>query len=280
MTHSLANSTPQPIEHHHPNCSTNDLEKESMPNLPDVLWLNVSPSLKGFDRPLLRHLAQHQAVAQWEYEQTLDEPSSFEIALTLLHDYVKCCNHPLHLVGHSTSGLLGLLYAQRHPERVRSLTLLSVGIQPAIDWKTHYYNYRRLLPCPRPKILQRMVGDLFGDTPSPMVKPLIQLLGQDLEQSLSLHHLFQQVNLPPIHVTVPLLVCGSVDDVILDPNHIRDWRSHFSQSTSRLWICPGGRYFFHYFYPQQVSEEMLSFWQSVSPELKLNPAPKLLKTSA
>ncbi len=130
-----------------------------MPNLPDVLWLNVNPSFKYFDRPLLHDLAQHQTVAQWEYYQTLDEPSSFEITLTLLHDYIKCCNHPLHLVGHSTSGLLGLLYAQRHPERVRSLTLLSVGIQPAIDWKTHYYNYRRLLPCPQQKILHRIVGD-------------------------------------------------------------------------------------------------------------------------
>ncbi len=122
--------------------------------------------------------------------------------------------------------------------------------------------------------------ELFGDTPLPIAKPLIHLLRQDLEQSLSLHHLFQQVDLPPIHVTVPLLVCGSVDDVILDPNHIRDWRSHFSQATSRLWICSGGRYFFHYFYPQQVSEEMLSFWQSISSEFNLNLAPKPLKASA
>jgi len=254
-----------------------------MTKLPNVLWLNVSPSFKCFDRPLLHHLAQQETIAQWEYCQTPDEPSSFEVALTLLHDYVKCCDHPLHLVGHGTSGLLGLLYAQRYPERVRSLTLFSVGVQPAIDWKTHYYNHRRLLPCSRQKILQRMVCDLFGCTPLPQAKSLIKLLEQDLDQSLSLHHLFRQVDLPPIQVNVPLLVCGSVDDVILDPNHLRNWQSHFSQSTSRLWICPGGRYFFHYFYPQQVGEEMLSFWRSLSSyssDSNLGITSELLKTSA
>lgn len=251
-----------------------------MTKLPNVLWLNVSPSFKCFDRPLLHHLAQQETIAQWEYYQTPDESSSFEVALTLLHDYVKCCDHPLHLVGHGTSGLLGLLYAQRYPERVRSLTLFSVGIQPAIDWKTHYYNYRRLLPCSRQKILQRMVCDLFGCTPPSQAKSLSKLLEQDLDQSLSLHHLFKQVDLPPIQVTVPLLVCGGVDDVILDPNHLRSWKSHFSQATSRLWICPGGRYFFHYFYPQQVGEEMLSFWRSLSSHSSLYIPSELLRASA
>lgn len=251
-----------------------------MSKLPDILWLNVSSSLKCFDRPLLQHLAQHKKIAQWEYCQTPDEPSSFEVALSLLHDYVKCCDHPLHLVGHGTSGLLGLLYAQRYPERIRSLTLLSVGVQPAIDWKTHYYNYRRLLPCSRQKILQRMVCNLFGCTSPPMAKELIKLLEQDLDQSLSLHHLFRQVDLPPIQAAVPLLACGSVDDVILDPNHLRDWQSHFNQATSRLWICPGGRYFFHYFYSQQVGEEMLSFWQSLSSNSNPHIAPELLKAIA
>lgn len=235
-----------------------------MSKLPDVLWLNVSPSLKCFDRPLLCHLAQHQTIAQWEYCQEPDEPNSFEVALTLLHDYMKCCDHPLHLMGHGTSGLLGLLYAQRYPERVRSLTLFSVGVQPAVDWQTHYYTRRRLLSQPQAKILRQMVCELFGCSPQPTVEVLMKLLEQDLNQSLSLHHLFRQVDLPMIHVTVPLLVCGSVDDTILDPNHVRDWKQHFNRSTSRLWICPGGRYFFHYFYPQPVGKEVLSFWRSLS----------------
>lgn len=38
-----------------------------MSNLPDVLWLNASPSLKCFDRHLLRYLSELVAIARWEY---------------------------------------------------------------------------------------------------------------------------------------------------------------------------------------------------------------------
>ncbi len=44
-----------------------------MSNSLDVLWLNASPSLKGFDRPLLQYLCGHVKIAQWEYCQTQDE---------------------------------------------------------------------------------------------------------------------------------------------------------------------------------------------------------------
>jgi pimeloyl-ACP methyl ester carboxylesterase len=91
---------------------------------------------------------------------------------------------------------------------------------------------------------------------------LMKLLEQDLDRSLSPHNLFRQLNLPPIQVTMPLLVCGGVDDVVLDPNQLQGWQPYLHEPDSRLWICPGGRYFFHYFYPQQVGDEMRSFWQS------------------
>jgi|GEM_PF-2838428 len=75
-------------------------------------------------------------------------PTSLDAALVLLHDYLKEGDRPLHLLGHSTGGLLGLLYAHRYPERVRSLTLLSVGVHPAIDWQAHYYIQRQMLLLP------------------------------------------------------------------------------------------------------------------------------------
>jgi pimeloyl-ACP methyl ester carboxylesterase len=236
-----------------------------MSQVPNLLWLSVSFGLSYFDRPLLHYLAQHTTVAQWEYNQTQDEPNSFESALALLHDYMKQQPQPLHLAGHGTSGLLALLYAQRYPDYVRSLTVCSVGVQPTLDWQAHYHVRRRLLPCPRQKVLQQMVYDLFGCPPPCAMSALIKLLEQDLDQSLSPHNLFRQLSLPPLEVTMPLLVCGSVDDVVLDPNQLRGWHSHLHHPDSRLWICPGGRYFFHYFYPEKVGDEMRSFWQQSSP---------------
>lgn len=229
----------------------------------DALWLNVSPSLQGFDRPLLKQLAHYTSIAQWEYSQLLDEPSSLDTALVLLHDYLKHYDRPIHLLGHSTGGVLGLLYAQRYPARVRSLTLLSVGVNPAVDWQAQYYAQRRLLPCYQETLLRQMVYGLVGCPPKDTVDALVKVLKQDLYQSLSPHSLLRSLSLPPIAVEVPLLVCGSVDDIIIDANQLRGWRSHFQHTTSRLWVCPGGRYFFHYVHPQTVSEQIVQFWDAV-----------------
>jgi pimeloyl-ACP methyl ester carboxylesterase len=229
----------------------------------EVLWLNLSHSLQCFDRPLFNYLAEHLPVTRWEYQPPQDGASSFERALLLLHDQIQSQAQPLHLVGHGRSGLLGLLYAQRYPEQVRSLTLLSVGADPAMDWQAHYYAYRLNLTWSRAKILQQLVCDLFGTAPAVTVKTVADLLVQDLDQSLSPHNLFRQITLPPIRVSVPLLVCGSVDDSVVQASALQDWQQQFGEAGSRLWVCPGGRYFFHYFYPEQTGDQLLGFWRSL-----------------
>ncbi|PSB28596.1 alpha/beta fold hydrolase [Chlorogloea sp. CCALA 695] len=234
-----------------------------MPNLTEVVCLSASPHLQVFNRPLLQSLTQHTPIAQWEYQLSPDEPCSLDIALALLHDYLKHHDRPIHLIGHGISGLLALLYTQRHPERVRSLTLLSVGAYPALDWQTYYYTQRHLLPCSRQILLTRMVDILFGCSSKPMTKTLVKILGQDLDDSLSPHSLVKCLNLIPIQVKVPLLVCGSVDDVVVDPHQLRSWQYYCSEDTSKLWVCPGGRYFFPYFHPQQTGEQILNFWKSL-----------------
>lgn len=229
-----------------------------------ALCLNVSPALKRFDRPLLKVLSHHRLIGQWEYAQSEDEPLSFEIALTCLHDYLKSHNRPIHLLGHSTGGLLGLLYARRHPERVRSLTLLSVGVYPAIDWQAHYYTQLQLLPCSRDRVLAQMVHHLFGYQSRPSLRELQQVLEQDLSHSLSPHTLYQRASFFPGEVPVPLLVCGSQDDQIIDPNGLQGWQPWLKKGD-RLWQCTAGRYFFHYFHPQPVGEQIVEFWAAQQP---------------
>jgi pimeloyl-ACP methyl ester carboxylesterase len=197
------------------------------------------------------------------------------VALVLLHDYLKQRDRPIHLLGHGTAGLLALLYTQQYPERVRSLTLLSVGVNPAIYWQAHYYTQRRLLPCSQQVLLKQMVYGLLGCPAKDTTETVMQLLEQDLYQSLSPHHLGRSLSLPPIPVQVPLLVCGSIDDIVITPNQLRGWRDHWQHPASRLWVCSGGRYFFHYFYPQQVAEQIMIFWNctlaSTLQPLKLLP---------
>jgi pimeloyl-ACP methyl ester carboxylesterase len=234
-----------------------------MDETPQILWLNVSPSLKGFDRPLLRYLANSTSIAYWEYCQTVDEPSSLDTAIALLHDYCLPVSQPLHLVGHGMAGTVGLLYARRYPERVKSLSLLAVAASPAIDWQAHYYTRRQLLPCSREFVLSQMVRELFGQQPAAVRRQLQIVLERDLAQSPSPHSLWKVDNVvAPAPCPVPLLVCGSRDDTVVDPTALRKWLSWF-KAGDRLWECPGGRHFFHRFYPHLVESELLDFWDTV-----------------
>lgn len=232
-----------------------------MSQLPDALWLNVSPALKGFDRPLLKHLSQHASLCQWEYRQTVDEPMSLDVALSLLHDYLKPQSRPVHLLGHGTGGLLAWLYARHYPEQVRSLTLLSVGVHPAVDWQAHYYAQLQLLPCLRETLLNQTVHALFGHQSRPIKRELLQVLERDLQTSLSPHTLYRRASFFPGGVPVPLLVCRGQDDRVIDPNLFQGWQP-WLKDGDRLWQGQSGRYFFHYFHPQPVSEQIAAFWSA------------------
>lgn len=231
-----------------------------MSKIPDVLWLNTSPSLQVFDQRLIRYLSRKVLIAEWDYFQTQDEPCILDTAVTLLHDYLKSLNRPIHLIGHSTSGLVGLLYARRYPEKVKSLTLLSVGVYPTIDWQAHYYVQRHLLPCSRQIILAQMVRSLFGEQDRKTTQNLVRILEKDLDLSLSPHSLLKRQSMLPRGVNVPLMLCGCHNDVVVDPNLLEGWRP-FLKPGDRIWECPQGGHFFHHFYPLNVAQKLLEFWQ-------------------
>lgn len=226
---------------------------------PEVLWLNSSPSLLRFNLPIIKYLSHQVKIAQWEYRQHQDEASSLDIAVELLHDYVRMIPRSVHLVGHSTCGLLGLLYSRKYPEKVRSLTLLGVGVNPSVDWVSYYYLLRQSLPCSRQLILARMVKNLFGYQTSYYYKALIKILDKALTDTLSPHSLYQQVNLPAGGISPPLLVCGSKDDPLICPTQLKTWYSYFKKGD-RLWQSQQGHHFFHYFQAQQVGNALLEFW--------------------
>lgn len=236
---------------------------------PDALWLNVSPSFQRFDHKLLSRLARYQEVQHWAYRQTPDEPASLTIAQTLLHDYMKAQSRPIHLVGHGMGGLLGLLYARQYPQRVKSLTLLAVGVNPIIDWQAHYYAQLEKLPCSRRQVLTQMAYVLFGHQAQPLVQGWVKLLEQDLALSPSPHSLLKRLSLCPGSVAVPLLVCGSLDDAIVDPIQLQGWKP-WLKPGDRLWQCPSGRHFFQATQAQAVAQQILDFWQD---ELLAMPQP-------
>ncbi len=228
----------------------------------DVLWLSSSPSLQIFDRSLLDYLNQSVPIQIWEYEQTEDEGCSLDVAVELLHHYLKFRDRPIHLIGHSTSGLIGLMYARRYPHKVSSLGLLAVGLPSTINWQAHYYTHLSAFTWSREQILTQMVGDMLGEQNKYISERFVSYFEEDLALSPSPHSLFSTTNLSNEGVEVPLLLCSSKTDLVVSPILMRRWLK-LMKKGDRLWECLDGRHFFHHFYPEQVGEELLNFWLSL-----------------
>ncbi|MDZ8035850.1 alpha/beta hydrolase [Nostoc sp. DedSLP04] len=238
----------------------------------NALWLNTSPSLQYFAEPLLCQMSHSARMQQWEYYQSQDEPSSLDVAIFRLHYYLKSCNRRVHLIGHGTGGLLGLVYARLYPADIKSLTLLAVGVDPGVDWQAHYYVHCQHLS--RQKTLTTMVYNLFGYHNEHTINRLVKLLRRDLDCSLSPNSLFQRLSLPPDSVPVPLMVCGSLNDIVVEYDALQGWQPYLKEGD-RLWSCSEGGHFFHFFQPQLVGEQILNFWESLQQSNSLCSSLKL-----
>ncbi len=225
----------------------------------EALWLSTSPSLARFDQRLLQQLSKAYRLGWWEYAQPLDAPCCLDAVVASLHNFLEGTTRPLHLISHGMGGVAAWAYACRYPWRVKSLTLLSLGPNPVVTWHAHYYALRRLLPCGRDMVLAQMARLLFGPQSPSMTAALVDRLRLDLDNALTLQSLAHQGDLSLGDVTSPLLVCHGAHDVIVDPNR-QAQESRGLKTGDRHWICPGGRHFFHYDYPQLVADIIQAHW--------------------
>ncbi|MEL6470864.1 MAG: alpha/beta hydrolase [Cyanobacteria bacterium J06623_4] len=238
-----------------------------MKNEPSLLWISVSPYLKCFDRRLLARLAKEAPVRLWEYAQTIDEPCCVESIIDALHSHVEeriafeCsldgyseqAPRRFHLLGHGTSGVIALLYARLYPHRVASLTMLSVGANPAVNWQSHYYATRQLLHCSRERVLAQMVRLLLGKQSPKFCQALVQLLAHDLDSNLTFHSLGHDISIQPGGTDMPLLVCNGELDSVVCAQQPALWQAQM-KTGDHLWHCPDGRHFFHFHHAKPVAK--------------------------
>jgi pimeloyl-ACP methyl ester carboxylesterase len=230
------------------------------------LWVSASPSLKYFHRRLLNSLSKVVEIELWQYYQTLDEGSSLDSGINLLHEYLAKANSPVHLIGHGIGGIIALGYAQKYSAQVASLTLLSVAVQPGIDWHSYYYTQLRSLPSSRECILRSIATNLFPHTCASHIHGLVERLNRDLVEAPSNHSLFRLDTLAEGSVDMPLMICGSQDDPVVSLPVLYGWNSYL-KSVDTIWCSTTGGHFFHHFHSELVSCQIQQFWQRVRPEL-------------
>jgi pimeloyl-ACP methyl ester carboxylesterase len=243
------------------------------------LWIGTNPSLQCFHRRILSVLDQEFPLKCWEYSQTPDEPGSLEVALALLHDFVKTSDRPIHLIGHGLGGVLALSYARRYPGRVASVVLISVAAQPMITWQSYYYQQLATIYCRRDAVLQLVAGWISGIHCPRYVQHLADRLDRDLLEAPSSTSLLQRESLlSQGNIPQPLMVCSAVDDPVLMGSIFSNW-SHYLKPGDRLWHQPNGGHFFHHQYADDVGLKVRDFWrQLISSKLQC-VLPQSLKTT-
>lgn len=236
----------------------------------DALWVSGSPSLRSLSMPLIKKLLRHTNISGWEYVQSMDEPACMDTAIQFLSCYLKTRELPIHLVGHGIGGTIALIFARKYPQFVKSLTLLSVAVQPANTWHINYYQQRQIYTLSRAEALFNTIQNLFREESichsqklsSQKLSPhkLINNFNKDLENLPLMHSLFDIEKLPLGGVSVPLMICGGQVDPILSYLELYKWKE-WLKPEDILWKCPQGSHFFHYFYPDLVSKEISNFWE-------------------
>ena len=231
------------------------------------IWISGSPSLKQLHRRLLNNLSKIVEIEFWEYYQTLDEGSSIDGAVKLLREYLVHSDRPVHLIGHGISGEIALGYARLYPSNIASLTLLSVAVQPAINWHSYYYARLHSSISNRECVLRSIAVNLFPYGCASHIQGLVERLGRDLVEAPSNHSLFQLNISAEGGVEMPLLICGSQDDPVITESSLSDWR-HYLKSSDLIWRSAEGGHFFHHFYPELVSSKIQSFWHQLESEIE------------
>lgn len=226
----------------------------------DAIWVNGSPSLRCLSTPLIHELIKYTNIAGWEYVQLIDEPACIDTAVRLLYSYLETKKLPIHLIGHGTGGTIALMFARQYPQFVKSLTLLSVAAQPAKTWHVNYYQERQIYTLSKAEALLNTLNNVFRDKFPCSLHNLIDNFYRDLDNLPLMHSLLQIEQLPIGGVSIPLMVCSGQIDMILGYPDLHEWKK-WLKPKDILWKCPQGGHFFHYFYPELVSQQISNFWR-------------------
>ena len=157
----------------------------------------------------------------WEYQQTEDEARSLDRAVELLHDFLTSRDRPLHLISHSISGLVGLMYGRPYPHQVSSLGLLAIGWPYAINLQAHYSTYLSAFFWSRKQVWNQMVGNMLGLQNQSINLRFISYFKDYFACSLCPQSLFRMSNSRDEGGEIPWLICSRKTEFVVSPIMMR-----------------------------------------------------------
>ena len=231
-----------------------------------ILWLDLQPSLYCLNKRIAQNLSIKRQVRRWSFQHDLDECCTEETVYRLLDETLKNDHNKYHIIGHGLSGSLACKFAQKRPERFRSLILLSVDTLTSNHWSSHYLKIRSQLPCSRAQTLSHLSSLLFHQSNARAAAAFPCLLAKCLDTDFIQGSIVNQQTTKNLHAPeVPTFVLNGEFDFVVDSNAHDRW-SETLKSGDRYVCMKKGRHFFQFDQAQQVADLIIAFIQMVPGE--------------
>ena len=229
-----------------------------------VLWIDLQPTLHCLNKRVAQLLSRSFAVQRWSFQHDLDESCSVATVHDLLRQTLVASPEPVHLVGHGVSGTIACLFAEKYPDLVKSLTLLSVDTLSANHWSSHYLDLRSQLPSSRQAILSHLSSLLFSNHNPRAAEVFPCLLAKCLDTEFVQGSIFNQQHISNLKAPekVPTFVLNGEYDFVVDANSLDRWAKTL-KSGDRFVCMKKGRHFFQFDQSQQVAQLITAFIQMV-----------------
>ena len=241
-----------------------------------ILWIDLQPSLYCLFKRTAQNLDHHFEVKRWSFEHDLDESCDVDIVHSLLRQTIESSSTQVHLVGHGISGTIAHLYAQKNPERISSVSMLSVDTHSTNQWTNHYHSMRSQLPCSRFHILSHL-SSLLVDRSSEQIRNIVtRLLARCLDNDFVYGSIIKSQKIENINkANVPILVINGEKDFVVDKQSHDRWKNILKPGDCYQQISDG-RHFFPFTEWRKTSKMIESFIKMV-PDKSQKPVPNYYK---
>ena len=228
-----------------------------------ILWVDLQPSLYCLNKRVAQYLSRKRQVKRWSFQHDLDESCNEETVYDLLCETLQNDDNKYHIIGHGLSGTLACKFAQKYPQKLKSLTLLSVDTHTSNHWSSHYLKIRSQLPCSRTQVLSHLSSLLFHQSNARAAAAFPCLLAKCLDSEYIQGSVISQYTRDELIIpSIPVLIINGQHDFVVDENSRHRWVKKLKPGDCYQSINKG-RHFFQFSHSQSTVQRINAFLDMV-----------------